>query len=254
MEWWTHLVLFGAGAASGFINSMAGGGSIIVLPALMLAGLAPDVANGTNRIGILVQSVTAYADFRRLGVRDFKNAYLLLIPVCIGAIVGALTVRHVPNTALNYVIAGVMVLAASFLFIKPSQWVRPQMEVPSGFSRTPLVWLSMLLLGFYAGFIQVGANFIALIILVLWGGFDLLHANAFKLLIQTAFTLIALPVFIASGKIAWIPGIALSLGAIGGAWIGARMAVKRGVKLVRVLLFVVVLLFAVKQIAERFLQ
>lgn len=253
MEWWLHLVLLGAGAASGFINSMAGGGSIVVLPALMLAGLPPDVANGTNRIGILVQSVTAYSDFHRLGIRGFGNAYLLLIPVGAGAIAGAITVRYVPNVALNYVIAGVMVLAASFLFIKPSRWARPEMEVPRGFAQNPLVWLAMLGVGFYAGFIQVGSNFIVLIILVLWGGFDLLHANAFKLAIQMAFTLIALPIFIFNGTIAWLPGIALTAGSVIGSWIGARLAVKKGVKLVRWLLFVTVILFAIKQIADRLL-
>lgn len=251
MEWWLHLVLLGAGAAAGFINSMAGGGSIVVLSALMLAGLPPDVANGTNRISILVQSVTAYSDFRRLGVRGFGDTYLLMIPICAGAIAGALAVGYVPNAVLDYVIVGVMVLAASFLFVRPSRWARAQMEVPPGFSRNPLVWLSMAAVGFYAGFIQVGSNFVVLIILVLWGGFDLLHANAFKLLLQMAFTLIALPVFILNGTVAWLPGIALSVGSVLGSWLGARVAVKSGVKLVRWLLFVAVILFAAKEIGGR---
>lgn len=250
MEWGKLFVLLLSGVAAGFINSMAGGGSLLTLPALMLVGLPPDVANGTNRLGILVQSITSYIDYRRSGIKGFGRNFLFLIPLCVGAIAGALTVDYVPNEYLNYIIVAAMLLAASSLFIQPSKWSKPIGSVPTTFVRNPLAWIAIMMVGFYAGFIQVGANFMVLTILVLWGGFDLLHANAFKQLAQLAFTLLVLPIFIANGNVSWFPGLFLAVGSAIGAWIGARLAVKRGAKLVRWLLLASIVAFAIKQVVE----
>lgn len=251
MEWWLYLVLLGAGAASGFINSMAGGGSLLTLPALMLAGLPADVANGTNRIGILVQSITGFADYRRSGVKGFGLNYLLLVPLCAGSLLGALAVGFVPNEALGYVIIAVILLASCCLFVQPAKWAKPLGQVSDRLARTPAVWAVMVAIGFYAGFIQVASGFLVLIVLVLWGSFDVLHANAFKLLTQLTFTLLVFPIFIANGKVAWMPGLFLSLGSIMGSWIGARLAVKKGSKLVRWLLVASIAVFAAREIYNR---
>ena len=82
MEWWRLLILLVAGAIAGFINSMAGGGSLVTLPMLMLYGLPPDAANGTNRLGILVQAITSFVDYHRSGVKVNGRTSLLLIPLC----------------------------------------------------------------------------------------------------------------------------------------------------------------------------
>ena len=250
MEWWRLLILLVAGAIAGFINSMAGGGSLVTLPMLMLYGLPPDAANGTNRLGILVQAITSFVDYHRSGVKVNGRTSLLLIPLCAGACAGALTVNYVPHASLNLVIVCVMLLSASFLFIQPSKWNRPLGSLSTTFVRNPLAWISLLVAGFYAGFIQVGVNFVILIILVFWGGFDLLHANAFKQLAQFAFTLLILPVFIANGKVAWLPGLFLSCGSAIGSWVGAHLAVKKGAKLVRWLLVIAIVIFAIKQIID----
>lgn len=251
MEWWNLLILVIAGAIAGFINSMAGAGSLITLPALMLTGLPADVANGTNRVGILVQSFTSYMGYRKAGVGGFGRSYLLMIPMCIGAVIGALVVGNISSDTLNRIVIGVMLLTAVLVFIQPAKWAKPLGDVPTKLVKNPWAWLAIFITGFYAGFIQVGSNFILLIMLVLWGNFDILHANAFKQIVQLAFTILVLPIFCINGKVAVIQGLILSAGTLIGSWTGSLLAVKKGAKFVRWLILAAVVLYAIRQIVAR---
>ena len=212
VDYWSYAIVPLAGALAGFINAMAGSGSLLTLPALMVAGLDSGVANGANRIGILLQSATSFATYWRKGVRGF----LLLL-----AMVG-------------------------LMFFDSSRWKGESRPVDGAMLRRPWLWVAFVGIGFYGGFIQVGSNFFILLALIYLGGMDLLHANAFKLLVQLAFTVVVLPIYIYHGRVHWPLALLLSAGSMLGAWIGANVAVRGGGKLIRWVIIAVVSLFAVR--------
>ena len=96
LTWWSAVVLAAAGILGGFVNTLAGGGSMITVPALMLLGMPADHANGTNRVGILLQSLTGIRGFNRWGKLE-KGAILpMLIPTVSGAALGAISTTWAP--------------------------------------------------------------------------------------------------------------------------------------------------------------
>ena len=99
MEWYLVLALIGTGLAAGFINTTAGGGSMLTLPLLMFLGLPANVANGTNRIAILLQNVIGVSTFRQKKVLDFSTDYKLAIPAIVGSIIGAFFAVEVDEDA-----------------------------------------------------------------------------------------------------------------------------------------------------------
>lgn len=246
MLWWHWVLLPLAGALAGFINAAAGAGSLITLPALMLGGLPVGVANGSNRVGILFQSVVSLTGFSRGGYGRFGRAWLLVLPALLFSILGAQVASNLSADVLNPIVGSILILMLLLLFLKPKRWMAEPHPIPKDVLRRPELWVGMVLIGFYGGFIQVGANYMILFLLVVRGGFDVMHANAFKLLVQFTFTVAALPIYIYHGLVHWPSALLMASGTVIGAWLGARTAVRRGVGFVRILLVVSVLLFAVK--------
>ena len=142
--------------------------------------------------------------------------------------------------------AVLLVVLMALMFLKPQRFTGPPHPVPQDVLRKPIIWIAVTLIGFYTGFIQVGSNYLLLFVLVLWGGFDVMHGNSFKLLAQLALTLLALPVYLAHGMVEWRSGLLLTAGSIIGAWIGSMVAIRRGAKFVRILIAVTVIAFAGK--------
>lgn len=254
MLWWHYVIVTAAGFMAGLINAIAGSGSLLTLPVLMLVGVPATVANGTNRLAMLSQAVTAVLSYRQKGVRDFGHAYWLIVPPCVGAVLGASLALQMPDALLSWILLVVMLIMCTLLFVKPKQWNAPLGEVPQDFSRKPIVWIIFFLIGVYAGFVQVGSNYLVLTILVLWGRFDVHHGNTLKSLIQAGFTLMALPIFILGGKVNWLVGLPLALGAAAGAIVGARLALRLGTRFVRILLVSTLILFTTKQAVDFYLK
>jgi len=244
LSWWLWIAIPLAGAMAGFVNSMAGAGSLLTLPMLMLSGLPANVANGSNRIGILVQSLTSFWTYRHSGVGRGLNVWWLVLPIVFGAVSGAVLAGHVASEVMGKIIAVVMLPMVALLFVKPEKlrpkrWHATPQEVFCRF----YFWIIVLALAFYGGFIQVGANFLILIVLTVVAGMDLLNANAIKLLIQLVFTISALPVYIYNGLIDWPLALLMAAGCMAGSWLGTRLAIKNGQKLVKIVMVVGVLLF-----------
>ncbi len=122
-EWYHYLLLIGVGFVVGFINTVAGGGSLISLPVLIFLGLPPAVANGTNRVAIVIQTATATAGFKSKGVSTFPfNAYLG-ISALLGAIIGARIAVDVDGAAFNRILAIVMVAVIVIIIFKPKTFL-----------------------------------------------------------------------------------------------------------------------------------
>jgi hypothetical protein len=242
MEWYLYPAVVGAGFLCGFINTLAGSGSLITLPLLIFLGLPANVANGTNRVAILFQNVVGVSSFKKQGVLDVRGGIMLAIPAVIGAILGAQIAVNLDQETMRRVIGALMVIMLVVVLVRPKRWL----EGRSGDQQNR--WLQVAIffaIGVYGGFIQAGVGIFLLAGLVLGAGYDLVRANAVKVLIILAFTIFALVVFVINGQVRWSVGLILAVGNMLGAWVAAKMAVKRGAKFVRWLLIGVLVISAI---------
>jgi uncharacterized membrane protein YfcA len=231
------------GFAAGFINTLAGSGSLITLPILILLGLPANVANGTNRVGVLVQNVVAVATFRRGRLLDVGTTWKLVVPSVLGSIVGAQLAVDLDEALLRKIIGALMLVMLASMFVQPERWL-----AEGAAPRRARAWLEIPLffaIGAYGGFIQAGVGIFLLAALVLGAGFELVGANAVKNLIVLAFTAAALVVFVVNDQVQWMLGALLAVGQGAGAWLAVRMAVRRGARFVRAVVVVIVALSAV---------
>lgn len=213
------LVLAAAGLVAGFLNTLAGGGSAVTIPALDWATGGAGVANATNRIAILFQNMAGVAGFHTGRAVPFRLALRLAVPATIGGLAGAKVATLLSEEAMR------VVLSLSIGLVAASAFVRPPRTPPL---RSPWTEIAFLLVGFYTGFVQVGVGFLLLACLVGGLSLDLVRANAAKVFIVLVATVPSLLVFLGERQIALAPGLVCACGNVGGAWIASRLAVKRG--------------------------
>lgn len=250
MEWYHILAVISVGFAAGFINTLAGSGSLITLPMLMFLGLPANVANGTNRVGVLLQSAVAVARFKKQKAFTFKESLPLTIPAIIGSILGAALAVEIDEQVMELTI-GFLLIAMFFLLIfKPKQWITGNPELQKN---KPSFWQIVIFffIGIYGGFIQAGVGLFLLAGLVMGAGFDLVKANAIKLLIVLLYTPFAMAVFFMNNQIDWAWGIVLAIGNIGGALAATQFAALKGAKAIRYILLSVLLLSALELFGMR---
>jgi len=239
VAWSMYPLIVLAGFLAGFVNTLAGSGSAVSLTLLTFLNVPIDVANGTNRVAILLQNLVAVHGFNRDGRIDWQVAVRLALPACLGSIVGALIATAVDEASLRMAVGVVMLCVLASLFIGPKRWLEGQAR--SIAERTG--WGQLLLyfgVGVYGGCIQVGVGVLLLVSLVLCSGYDLVRGNGVKVLIILCFTVFALAVFVCRGKVDWGIGATLALGNMAGAAVATRQAARRGAGFVRVLLITVV--------------
>ena len=243
MAWYFYVLLIGAGFLCGAINTLAGSGSLITLPVLIFLGLPPTVANGSNRIGILLQNISGSLTYSRRQVLDLRGALLLSAPALLGSLLGASIAVNLNEELMQRVIAGVMVVMLFVIWLKPQRWLEGTLiNLQGAFN-----WqqgLALFAIGVYGGFIQAGVGIFLLATLVLSVGYDLVRANAVKVFIVLVFTVSSLLIFANNNQVDWTAGLLLGLGSMLGAWLAARVAVKRGTTWVRWVLMATVALAA----------
>jgi uncharacterized membrane protein YfcA len=247
MEWYMYPVLIIAGLIAGFINTLAGSGSLITLPLLMFLGLPANVANGTNRVGVLLQSAVGTASFKQNRIFEFSEGIWLAIPATVGSLAGALAAVNLRTKEMELIIGGLLFFMFFIILYKPEKWISEKAGKIEG---TPKIWqiLIFLCIGFYGGFIQAGVGFMLLGGLVLGAGVNLTKANALKVFIVLIYTSIALIVFILNKQVDYLAGFVLAIGSMAGAYIASKVAIKSGPKIVRIILLVVIMLAAMKYI------
>lgn len=225
------------GFAAGFINTLAGSGSLITLPMLILLGLPANVANGTNRVGILVQNIVAVAMFRKNDALDMRGGWRLLLPSILGAIVGAGLAVDLDEALLRRTIGVLMLVMLAVVLARPKRWLATHApaERASFLVQAPVFFA----IGAYGGFIQAGVGIFLLAGLVLGAGYNLVGANAVKNFIVLVFTVAALAVFVVNDQVRWGLGLLLAAGNAAGAWLAVRMALDRGAEFVRWALIVI---------------
>jgi len=220
-----------AGCASGFLNVMAGGGSMLSLPILLLAGLPAPVANGTLRVAIIVQNLVAIGTFRKHGFADLRKALWLSLFACIGAGGGALIGVRVAGPWFDRIVVVTMIAATLAMLRRRPGETRKEVEVTP--ARRRLGYAALLLSGAWAGFIQVGVGFLFMPTLHRILGMDLVRVNMYKVVIVLPCAILALAIFAWQSEILWLAGLALAVGNGTGGWLGARLTLSRGEGVIR---------------------
>ncbi|KGE76907.1 sulfite exporter TauE/SafE family protein [Halomonas sp. ND22Bw] len=214
------LALFAIGGLAGFINVLSAGGSMLTLPLLIFLGLPPQAANGTNRVSVALQSVSAVANFFRAGAHHLGLSLRLAVPAMLGALLGARLALGVSDALFETVLVVVMALSA-LLMLLPQPRLETRPLTPERL--TPAVYLAMFAIGVYGGFIQVGVGILFIVVLYRLLKIDLAQVNVFKVLIVLVYTLPALAVFVFEGQVRWGYGLALAAGSMTGAWLAVKV-------------------------------
>ncbi len=264
MGWAEALALLGGGLAAGVFNTMAGGGSSLTVPLLVIAGVPGNAANGSNRIGVLTSNVAAAGSFRRLGVDGLSRAWPHLAPIAAGSLVGAYGISRLTDDAFETLFGLLLVpivLAAAWpkrdAADGPSARgddleapvVADREQGPGGAASTarrgpvrppvgagwnPLAAAAAFFsIGVYGGAIQAGLGLLLLAALNR-SGLDLVVANSVKVVTNVVITALALPVFIVSGHVHWGPALVLAAGFTLGGWLGAPAVVRGGERWIRI--------------------
>ncbi len=238
-------LLFLTGLVAGALNVVAGGGSMITLPVMIFLGLPATVANGTNRVAILVQNIGATLSFHKKGKIPPGWLRLAVPPALVGAGLGTWAAVEMGDAAFEKVLAVVLVVVAGYTLWKP----RPPEAtgvgaVPTGTRRLGFVG-AFFFVGLYGGLIQAGLGFIILGVAAA-GGLDLVRGNAMKAALVLTFTPLALAIFAWTGKVDWVMGASLAAGNFLGALAGVRLQILKGQAWIRQVVTVVIVVFAIR--------
>lgn len=246
MDWIPLALLFLLGVVAGVLNVLAGGGSFLTLPVLIFYGLPAGVANGTNRIGIVLQNVSAVWSFRRQRVLDWNALVWAALPALPGGVLGTWLALLISDAAFQRLLAFLMV-ALSLWTLFSRQAKTSEGASPTSPQRRHLAALALgfFLAGVYAGFVQAGVGFFFLA-LTTAAGIDLVRGNAVKVLSALCLTVVALALFAWNGRVDWELGLALGFGNFAGGFLGARLTVLKGHLWVRRVVIAAVVVFAVK--------
>ncbi len=243
MEYWRLLILFGVGSVAGFINVNAGGGSSLTLPALIFLGLDGAVANGTNRLGILIQNIFAVGSFHKNKFSRFNQSFKYSLFTLPGAIIGAFISTKISNLLFQRILGVVLIFIVFSLFLSSSY---NNKQTGENFRFRWLIYPALLAIGFYGGFIQVGVGFLLMASLYHLLKLDLILVNMHKIFIILIYTIPALIIFAFSNDVNWLLGLTLAAGNSFGALWGVHAAVKGGEKVIRFVLAIAVIIMAFK--------
>ncbi|MGH7270730.1 MAG: TSUP family transporter [Polyangiaceae bacterium] len=238
----THasLILTGAGFAAGFVDSIAGGGGIISLPALLAAGIPPHLALGTNKLQSALGTSLAGANYARSGLLVRSQIALGMACTAIGGIGGAIVVTHASPDGLRLGIPFLLVAVFLYALVSPrftsdrGGIMRPRM------TQVAFSAVCGLILGFYDGFFGPGVGSFWTLAFVVLLGFSLPQATANTKAMNLTSNVVALSWFGGHGHVAWGLGLAMGAANMTGAAIGSSIALRRGARFIRVVFLIAV--------------
>jgi uncharacterized membrane protein YfcA len=237
------ILIVGAGFVSGVFNTLAGGGTLLTLPLLVMIGLPGTVANATNRIAVLAQSVVGAWRFRAEGVSGFRASVPVLVPLLVGSGIGAAIVAQFDDRAFEKAFGVLMLLLLAPAVFSPRVAAVGRRAGLGGIAG----FVTFFVIGLYGGAFQAGVG-LFLVLALARAGYDLVLANSVKMVTVAAFTAVAVVVFVAEGQVVWLPALLLSIGTSLGAALGARLAVRGGERVIRPALAAAVVVLAGKML------
>lgn len=244
-ELWHYPLLVVVGFTVGFINTIAGGASLISLPTMIFLGLPPAVANGTNRIAILVQTAFGVAGFKSKGVSTYPFNLYLGIAAFFGSILGATIAVDIKGETFNKILAIIMMVVIVLIIFKPKASLSELAERLTG-KYLIIGIIAFFCIGIYGGFLNAGIGFIIIIYLNYVHRLNLVRTNATKVAVVFIYTLAAIAVFIYNDKVDWLVGLFLAIGQGLGGWTASRFSVSKGDGFIRIFLVIMVLVMAIR--------
>ncbi len=244
MQNYIYLILIGF--IAGVINTISGGGSLITLPMLIFMGLPSSIANGTNRIAILIQNIFSTAGFKSKNINPFPFGIWIGVAALLGSIIGAyLGSIYFKDEVFNKILGIVMLLIVVYMIFKPKITDEKVTERISG----KYLWIQLIIfffIGIYGGFIQAGTGIFIILALHGISKISLVKTNAIKAIVVIFYTLSALAIYAYNDKIDYKIGFIMAIGNALGAWFVSRWSVKKGDGLVRWFLIIMVTFMALK--------
>ncbi|NMM48401.1 sulfite exporter TauE/SafE family protein [Flammeovirgaceae bacterium KN852] len=239
-----YLLLFGVGAIAGFINVIAGGGSFFVLPLMMFIGIPPAVANATNRVAVLLQSISGVAGFRSKGVKVSKFGWYIAASAVVGSIIGTQLAIEINQDLFKKSISVFMLglVFLTVLFTKHNY--KPEEALLKGKNLIVSI-IVFFFIGIYGGYIQAGVGFLIMAALTGINKLDLIRTNNLKMFVNVVYTAVALIIFAYQIKIEWTAGLWLAAGNMLGAWVSSRWSVNTQSKTLKYITLSVFVILAI---------
>jgi uncharacterized membrane protein YfcA len=244
-SWQILVIVFIAGLVAGFINTFAGSGTAINYLLFSMLGIPLNVANGTVRMGVIMQSIANTFQFYKQNKLDIIKGLFISIPVTFGSIIGAEIAINIDIRVFESVIGIVLLLMLVLLFYNPDRWIKGKQSISSNKAKT---WhlLIYFLIGIYGGFIHMGVGIFLMVAFVWISGYDLVKAAALKMFVVLIYTPFVFIVFVANNQIEYLIGFITGVGnLLGGMW-AARLAFKWGAGFVRWSLVFILFIFSLK--------
>ena len=238
-------ILIAVGFIAGIVNTLAGGGSLFTLPVLIFLGLPPNVANGTNRIMIVIQSIFGTMGYRSKGVSTYPFNMYLGIAALFGALIGAQIAVAIDEGVFKRILAILMLVIVSLIVLKPKTKAQNLPERITG-KYLGIALVGFFFLGIYGGFINAGIGIMIMVFLNQVNRMSLVRTNSTKVALVTIYSTAALLLFAYYGKVDWVKGFTMAFGTSFGAWWSSRFSVKKGDGFIKIVLLVMVSIMAVK--------
>jgi uncharacterized membrane protein YfcA len=236
------ILLLVSGVLVGIINTLGGGGSVITMSLFMAMGMPIGIANGTNRIAVLMQNLSATVAFLRKGMLHVKSGLLLSLPAIVGNIFGALVATEVSESIFKICLSVVLAIILVYLVMG-----KDNEQITGGHSLKIKWWhyIWFFIIGFYGGYIYIGLGFLILAVTIWTMNLDIITANVIKGFVIFLSTPFALAVFIYNGQVEWMAGLLHGAGNIVGALMASHWAMSWGVKFVRWFTLAIIVVFFV---------
>ena len=245
MTFYEYILLISSGIAAGFINTVAGGGSLLTLPLLIFMGLSAAEANGSNRVALFIQNIFAVRGFKSKGISVFSFSYWISISATLGALIGAYFATEISTPYFKKILSIIMVSIVTIILFKP-YLIKKEVQERFTKKRNFISIFLFFCIGVYGGFIQAGVGFIIMAALTGIHNLNLVKTNSIKVFVVLCYTPVALLIYIYKGKVLWIFGLVLAIGNAIGGWIASRWSTGVNEKWIRLLLILTLSTLAIK--------
>ena len=233
------------GFFAGIINTLAGGGSLFTLPVLIFLGLPPSVANGTNRIVIVIQSLGGTLGYQSKKINTFPFPIYLGVTASIGSLIGAQIALQLNGAIFNRILAVIMLIVGLLILIRQNSL---SSNLPERLTGKYLIYalLGFFIIGIYGGFINAGIGIVIMIFLNRLNRLSLVKTNATKVLVVMIYSTVALIFFAFNDAVNWKLGLLMALGTLFGAWWASRWSVRKGDRLIRIAMLLTIFIMSIK--------
>ena len=233
------------GFFAGIINTLAGGGSLFTLPVLIFLGLPPSVANGTNRIVIVIQSLGGTLGYQSKKINTFPFPIYLGVIASIGSLIGAQIALQLDGAIFNRILAVIMLIVGLLILIRQNSL---SSNLPERLTGKYLIYavLGFFIIGIYGGFINAGIGIVIMIFLNRLNRLSLVKTNATKVLVVMIYSTVALIFFAFNDAVNWKLGLLMAFGTLFGAWWASRWSVRKGDRVIRIAMLLTIFIMSIK--------